>query len=167
MLPLVLWPDARLRLTCTAVDDFGPDLTALARDMLATMYGAQGRGLAAPQVGRRERLFVMDAAWKSGPPAPRVLVNPVILAVSDRAAAMTEGCLSIPGMPRRIARPDGVTLRWQDVTGAAQEATFAGIEAVIVQHEFDHLNGVLILDRPEAGEPQPPLAETPQPGAPA
>lgn len=147
---VVLHPDARLRVTCAPVARFDSALRDLAADMLDTMYAAMGRGLAAPQVGSGCRLFVMDAGWKEGAPAPRVLVNPVIVAASARTAAQTEACLSIPGQPRRIARPATVRLRWQDQTGRDHSGDFDGIDAVIVQHEIDHLDGVLILDHPQA-----------------
>lgn len=120
------------------------------------MYEGYGRGLAAPQVGSDRygaRVFVMDAGWKeTGNRAGRVFVNPEITWASDELAAFEEGCLSIPDQPRRIARPAEIALRWQDVTGARHEARFTGPEAVIIQHERDHLDGRLILDHPEVPE---------------
>ena len=114
--------------------------------MLETMYAAPGRGLAAPQVGRLVRMFVMDVDWKSGIPAPAVFVNPEVLRASDGRQVYDEACLSIPGVARRVARPAEVRLRWQDETGARREGAFLGPAAVIVQHETDHLDGILILD---------------------
>ena len=114
--------------------------------MLETMYAAPGRGLAGPQVGVLRRIFVMDCTWKEGAPTPRICLNPQILAASDRLAVMTEGCLSIPGVPASVARPDWIVLGWSDLDGAQHEARFAGFEAVCAQHELDHLNGRLCID---------------------
>jgi len=146
-------PDPVLRETCAEVAEFDEGLAELAQAMAEAMYAAEGRGLAAPQVGVTQRVFVMDAGWKDrGARAPLVFVNPEIIESGETLASYAEACLSIPGQSRRVARPDVVLLRWQDVTGAVQEARMTGIEAVIVQHERDHLDGVLILDHPEAPE---------------
>lgn len=153
--PIVLHPDARLRVHCAPVVDFDADLRALAADMLDTMYAAQGRGLAAPQVAMTCRMFVMDADWKVGAPAPQVFVNPEITWVSEGRQIHEEACLSIPDTPRRLARPAEVRMRWQDETGHPQDGHFVGIGAVIVQHEFDHLDGVLILDHDAVARPSP------------
>ncbi len=144
--PILLHPDPALRAVCTPV---AGDATALARDLLDTMYAAPGRGLAAPQVGVTERLFVMDATWKEGLPDPRVFVNPAIVA-AEGAQVNEEACLSIPGSPRRIERAARVTLEWDGAEGRRREV-FAGFAAACIAHEMDHLDGVTILDRPEAG----------------
>ena len=144
--PIRVVPDPVLRETCAPVTAFDPALSDLAQDMLDTMYAAPGRGLAAPQVGVLARVFVMDATWKSGDPTPIVFVNPVIETVADRMATMDEGCLSIPDQLVSVTRPDGVALRWQDVTGRSCSGAFSGFAAACVQHEIDHLNGVLITD---------------------
>lgn len=146
-LPVVLHPDPVLRERCAPVERFDGDLAQLAWDMLATMYDAPGRGLAAPQVGRTLRLFVMDCAWKEGTPVPRVFVNPVIEGTSDEMVTREEGCLSIPDTPCLVSRPAWVEVRWQDLSGASHEARFEGMEAVCAQHENDHLDGVLCIDR--------------------
>jgi peptide deformylase len=151
-LEIVLHPDPGLRLVCAEVQIFDDALHRLADDMLATMYAAPGRGLAAPQVGAGCRLFVMDADWKDGVPDPQVFVNPLVLSVSEARAVHAETCLSIPGVTTRISRPAEVTLRWQDLAGVAREGCFAGIAAVCVQHELDHLDGVLSIDHPEVPE---------------
>ena len=114
--------------------------------MFDTMYAAPGRGLAAPQVGRTERIFVFDAGWKEGTPTPVDCINPQIVSLSDTRAIGEEGCLSIPGVPMDIARATEVTLRWTDADGT-HERKFTGAEAVIVQHEYDHLDGIVIYDR--------------------
>lgn len=146
LLPIVLWPDPRLNQRCRAVA-VGADIRDLAADMLATMYHAKGRGLAAPQVGAMVRLFVMDSSWKQGVATPMVLVNPEVLARSGETATRSEGCLSIPGIAAEVTRPAEVTLRWLGLDGVVREQTFAGFEATCIQHEIDHLDGVLTLDR--------------------
>jgi peptide deformylase len=150
LLPILRWPDPRLSQPCApaVLDD---DLRQLAADMLATMYAAPGRGLAAPQVGRLVRMFVMDVAWKTGEPAPLVFVNPVVELFGERVAG-PEGCLSIPGPVTEVERAAQVRVRWTDVQGAARDGLFDGFAAVCVQHEHDHLDGILTLDRlaPEA-----------------
>lgn len=147
MLEILTHPDPVLRTRCAPVTG---NPTALARAMLEAMYAAPGRGLAAPQVGVTERLFVMDATWKEGVPDPRVFVNPEIVA-SEGRQVNEEGCLSIPGVPRRVARAARVTLAFDGPEGRREER-FEGFAAACVQHEMDHLDGVLILDHPEADE---------------
>jgi peptide deformylase len=143
-------PDAVLREICTPVTVFDAALADLAKTMLAVMYDANGRGLAAPQIGVTRRVFVMDAAWKTGCATPVVFVNPQMTACSDTVAVLAEGCLSIPDVTTRVARPAQVTLTWQDTAGRAKTGTFTGFQAACVQHELDHLNGILCTDYPEA-----------------
>ena len=102
-----------------------------------------------------KRLFVMDVVWKDHEREPRVFIDPLITATSQDMAEFTEGCLSIPDTPCRLSRPARITMRWQDLYGARHEDTFEGITAVVVQHEFDHLDGVLIIDRPALPIPAP------------
>lgn len=146
ILPITRFPDPVLRRPCTPVVAIDDTLRQLAADMLETMYAAPGRGLAAPQVAVTLRLFVMDCTWKEGTPSPRVCVNPQIVAASESLAINTEGCLSIPGVPARVARPDWVVLRWTDLDGVPHEERLEGFEAVCAQHELDHLNGRLCID---------------------
>ena len=115
--------------------------------MLETLYHAVGRGLAAPQVGAMVRLFVMDCSWKDGHAEPQVFINPEILALSDETAVRSEGCLSIPGITADVTRPVAVTLRWLGLGGDLQQQGFSGFAATCIQHEIDHLDGVLTLDR--------------------
>lgn len=145
--PLRLWPDPVLSLVCPQVTVFDANLQRLADDMLETMYAAQGRGLAAPQVGESPRLFVMDVTWKGAEPEPLVCVNPVIVSASDETTAFEEGCLSIPGVPATVTRPAQILLRWQDTNGAGHEARMTDMRAVCAQHELDHLDGIVIFDR--------------------
>lgn len=146
ILPILRHPDPVLRIVCTPATG---DATALARDMLDTMYAAPGRGLAAPQIGVTERLFVMDATWKEGLPDPRVFLNPEIVA-RDGSQVNEEGCLSIPDTPRRVERPARLTLEWDGAGGRRRREDFDGFAAACICHEMDHLDGVLILDHPEA-----------------
>ncbi|MDG1863235.1 MAG: peptide deformylase [Yoonia sp.] len=147
---LRLLPDPVLREVCAPVTAFDAALEDVVAEMLAVMYAAPGRGLAAPQVGLTQRIFVMDTTWKTGDPSPMVFVNPEIVSVSAEMAVHDEGCLSIPDCKSRLARPARVDLRWQDLDGELQVGSFEGFAAACVQHERDHLDGVLCIDYPEA-----------------
>jgi peptide deformylase len=147
ILPLRFWPDPVLARVAVPVARFDAALRALAADMFETMYAAPGRGLAAPQVGESLRLFVMDIGWKEGRPEPRVIVNPVLGAASEEVAVQDEGCLSLPGLMVPVARPVAVTMDWHDLDGAAHRARLTGFTALCAQHECDHLDGVMTLDR--------------------
>ncbi len=151
ILPLRVWPDPVLSAAAGPVTEFAA-LRDLAADLLATMYDAQGRGLAAPQVGVSLRVFVMDATWKQGTPAPQVFVNPVILSRSDETVLGPEGCLSLPGITTDIIRATAIRLRWSDLDGVVRQDDLTGFDAICAQHEIDHLDGVVTLDRlsPEA-----------------
>lgn len=144
--PILKWPDARLSAECTPIDRITQATVTLAEDMLETMYVAQGRGLAAPQVGVLSRLFVMDVSWKEGEKSPKFFVNPEISWMSQSKATVSEGCLSIPGVSVDVERPDRVRLRWTDLEGNVCESEFEGFAAVCVQHELDHLDGKVMLD---------------------
>ena len=148
VMPILRWPDTRLATVCDPVDEPGA-MRQLAEDMLETMYAAPGRGLAAPQVGVMARMFVMDVTWKEGPSTPVVCINPEIVARSDERVSGPEACLSIPGVSAEVERHAGITLRWQDVDARWYEAELTGFEAICAQHEFDHLNGLVIFDRLE------------------
>ena len=143
-------PDPVLRAVCDPVARFDADLAALVQDMFETMYDAPGRGLAAPQVGETLRLFVMDATWKEGFHDPQAFVNPRIIAASVETFTREEGCLSIPGRAVYVTRPAEVTLGWQDIDGTERAGTFDGFAAACVQHEIDHLDGVLCIDEGRA-----------------
>jgi peptide deformylase len=125
------------------VDD---ELRALADDMLETMYAAPGIGLAAIQVGVPKRLIVMDISGAEEPPAPRVFINPEIVWASEETAPYQEGCLSVPEIFDDVERPARVKLRYLDDQGASVEEDAEGIFAVCIQHEMDHLEGVLFID---------------------
>ena len=146
-LDIVKWPDPMLARDCDPVGDIDQAVRLLAANMLETMYAAEGRGLAAPQVGQPVRLFVMDTEWKAQAPAPMVCINPEITWTSPETSANEEGCLSIPGIAARVERPAQVHMRWTDLDGAACEEDLSGVAAICVQHELDHLDGIVTLDR--------------------
>jgi len=143
---IVLWPDPRLTETCAPVAEITPETVTLASDMLETMYAAPGRGLAAPQVGVLQRLFVMDLGWKEGKSDPLVCINPMLQEVSEDRASSEEGCLSIPGVLAEVTRPAQVQMVWTGLNGARYVQSFDGFAAACVQHELDHLDGVVTFD---------------------
>ncbi|WP_109466077.1 peptide deformylase [Albibacillus kandeliae] len=145
VLPILRWPDPRLATRCEPVHDVA-EVSQLVRDMFETMYDAPGRGLAAPQVGVLKRLFVMDCTWKEGEKTPIAMINPVIMAVERRYEVMEEGCLSIPGILTPISRPVAVTVQWTAPSGEIHMNDFDGFEARCIQHEFDHLQGMVTFD---------------------
>jgi peptide deformylase len=144
-LPILLVPDPKLRAKSKPVEPGDPRIPALAEKMLATMYKANGLGLAAPQVGELLRLVVVDVR-PDDKKDPIVLVNPEIVAESRETAAREEGCLSLPGQFADVTRPRMVKVRWQDLSGARREVEADGLLSVCLQHEVDHLNGVLFVD---------------------
>jgi len=152
ILPIRIYGDPVLRQVAVpvVVDDA---VRVLAADMAETMYDAPGRGLAAPQVGVGLRMFVMDCHWKDGADrAPWVVINPVMSDPSDVVAPFVEGCLSIPDIPAEVTRPTEVTMQWENLDGEVFVKRLKGFEATCAQHEFDHLDGVMIPDRlDEAG----------------
>ena len=129
--------------TVEAVDD---DLRALMDDMLETMYAAPGIGLAAIQIGVPKRVIVMDLAREGEEPQPRYFVNPEILWASDETAPYEEGCLSVPEIYDEVERPAQVKLRYLNYQGEQVEEDAEGLFAVCIQHEMDHLEGVLFID---------------------
>ncbi|MBW6398037.1 peptide deformylase [Roseomonas sp. HJA6] len=143
-LPILLVPDQRLRTKAKPVAK-ADDVRALSEKMLATMYAAPGIGLAAPQVGELIRLVVIDLQ-REEKREPIVLVNPEIVAESDEVATREEGCLSLPGQYADVTRPARVKVRYQDLTGAKKEIEGEGLLSACLQHEIDHLNGVLFVD---------------------
>lgn len=143
VLPILIWPDPRLNAVCLPV---AQDVASLATDMLDTMYAANGRGLACPQIGVLLRMFVMDAAWKEGAFAPQVFVNPRIIWKSDVLVNGPEGCLSLPGLTTIVARSDQLSLAWADTKARAHQQVFDGFAAICIQHECDHLDGILTID---------------------
>ena len=145
-LPILLVPDPKLRAKARAVSPADADaLRELAPRMLDAMYKAPGIGLAAPQVGVLLRFVVIDLQ-KDDKPEPLVLVNPEIMAASKELATREEGCLSLPGQFAEVTRPARVKLRYFDLGGAKKEIEAEGLLATCLQHEVDHLDGVLFVD---------------------
>jgi peptide deformylase len=139
-------PDPRLKQVSKPVEGVDDALRALMDDMLETMYAAPGIGLAAIQVGEPIRVIVMDLAREDDEPAPRYFVNPEILWTSDDTAPYEEGCLSVPEIFDEVERPSRVKLRYLDYHGHQIEEEAEGLFAVCIQHEMDHLQGVLFID---------------------
>ncbi len=146
LLPILLVPDARLRAKARPV---GPGDTetvrALAPRMLATMYKAPGIGLAAPQIGELLRLVVVDLQ-PDEKPEPYVMINPEIVAASTELSSREEGCLSLPNQYAEVTRPAEIKVRWLELDGSKREMQADGLLATCIQHEVDHLNGVLFVD---------------------
>ena len=149
-------PDPILRAQSAPIERVDDELRRLAADMFETMYDASGIGLAAVQVAVTRRLVVIDLqepdpvpeGEKEGPPVrrPSVFINPEILWRSDARKTYNEGCLSIPEQYAEVERPDIIRARWLDENGRSQEGEFGGLMSVCLQHEVDHLNGVLFID---------------------
>ena len=147
-------PDPMLRQISTPVDKVDDELRVLIADMFETMYAAPGIGLAAVQIGVPKRLLVMDLQEPEDPDnpespvvkEPRVFINPEILAHSDHEVPYTEGCLSVPDQYAEVMRPDKIRARWLDEQGKSHEEDLEGLLAVCLQHEMDHLEGVLFID---------------------
>ena len=146
--PILLHPDPRLKRRAAEIGTPGAAHRALAADMLETMYDAPGIGLAAPQVGVLQRMLVMDCEKEDGAaPRPLVLIDPVVVDASEALSTLDEGCLSIPEHYAEVERPAEVTVRWTTLDGGTAEERFDGLWATCVQHEIDHLDGILFIDR--------------------
>jgi peptide deformylase len=143
---IIILPDKRLRLVSKPAKANDPELRALVDDMFETMYEAPGIGLAAIQVGVAKRVIVMDLAKKDDPKEPMVFINPEVLWSSEEKATYEEGCLSIPEFYEEVERPAKVRVMFLDRAGAEQEIEASGLMATCLQHEIDHLNGVLFID---------------------
>ncbi|MGB3787510.1 MAG: peptide deformylase [Phormidesmis sp.] len=141
--------DRVLRQPAKRVAKIDNELRDLARKMLQTMYSEDGIGLAAPQVGVNKQLLVVDADPEDESSAPLVLVNPKILSYSDELAAGQEGCLSIPGVYLDVIRPAAIEVSFKDENGRPRKMKVDDLVARVIQHEMDHLNGVLFVDRVE------------------
>lgn len=146
ILPILTAPDPRLKVKSSPVDQVDDDLRRLMDDMLDTMYDAPGIGLAAIQVGVAKRVIVMDLSKDEEPPAPMYLVNPEIEWASDDTVPYEEGCLSVPDFYEEVERPVKARVTFLDYDGAPQTLEAEGLLAVCIQHEIDHLEGVLFVD---------------------
>jgi peptide deformylase len=145
-LDIIIAPDPRLKLKCKPVAKVDAKVARLMDDMLETMYGAPGIGLAAPQVGVTQRIIVLDVAREDEKPAPLKMANPELLWVSDEDVTYNEGCLSLPEHYADVARPKAIRVRYLDHQNEIRELQAEGLLATCIQHEMDHLDGVLFVD---------------------
>ena len=143
-LKILIFPDPKLRKVAKKIDKFDKSLEMLSKNMLQTMYEAEGIGLAATQVDIHIRLVVMDLSEERN--EPRVFVNPEYTILDKSPFTYEEGCLSIPGFNEEISRPSKILLKWQDLQGNFHEEKPNGIFTVCAQHEIDHLDGKLFVD---------------------
>ena len=143
-LKILIFPDPKLRKVAKRIDKFDKSLEMLSKNMLKTMYDAEGIGLAATQVDIHIRLVVMDLSEERN--EPRVFVNPEYTILDKSPFTYEEGCLSIPGFNEEISRPSKILLKWQDLQGNFHEEEPDGIFTVCAQHEIDHLDGKLFVD---------------------
>jgi peptide deformylase len=143
---IVTLPDPRLRLVSQPVGTIDAETRRLVEDMFETMYAAPGIGLAAIQVGVPKRIFIMDLAKKDEQRKPQTFINPEILTTSEERSTYEEGCLSIPEYYEEVERPSQVKLRYLDLDGSLRELEANGLFATCLQHEIDHLDGVLFID---------------------
>jgi peptide deformylase len=159
ILPIVLAPNPLLKQKSTPVREITPEIRTLAEDMLETMYASNGVGLCAVQVGVLKQLIVVDVEWgssryaseeaTSAPPKagnPIVLINPELLDHSPELRSYDEGCLSFPGQYSEVERPDVITVEYLDLEGKRRRLTADGLLSTCIQHEIDHMNGVVFVD---------------------
>lgn len=146
VLPILKYPEPILKQEAEPVEEINDDIKALAQDMLETMYNAPGSGLAAPQVGRGVRLIVVDGGRVDQEPQNLVLVNPEIVS-AEGSFEFEEACLSVMDYSAKTKRAARVTVRGLDLEGRPVEIEAEGLAAVVFQHEIDHLDGILFIDR--------------------
>lgn len=150
ILPILEVPDPRLKTISTPVEIFDDSLRTLVDDMTDTMYDAHGIGLAAIQVGVPKRILVIDlqeaAEGEEAEKNPLIFINPEILNPSEELAGYKEGCLSVPEQYADVERPATIRARWQDLDGKTHEQDMQGLMATCLQHEMDHLEGILFID---------------------
>lgn len=146
LLEIIVAPDPRLKRKCTPVETVDAATAKLMADMLETMYDAPGIGLAAPQVGVAKRIIVVDPAGDKSPPQPIKMANPEIVWASEEKKVHEEGCLSLPQEYDMVERPDKIRVRYVDENNTQQELEANGLLSVVIQHEMDHLEGVLFVD---------------------
>jgi peptide deformylase len=143
---IIILPDKRLRLVSKPVAKVDAATRKLADEMFAAMYAAPGIGLAAIQLGEPKRVITLDLAKKDQPAEPQVIINPEVLWSSEEKRTYEEGCLSIPEYYEEVERPAEVKVKYLDIDGKTREVEATGLLATALQHEIDHLNGVLFID---------------------
>ncbi len=146
LLPIITAPDPRLKKHCKPVGTVDDAVRRLMDDMLETMYAAPGIGLAAPQVGVLTRVIVVDVAREGEAPNPLKIADPELVWVSDHDGTHEEGCLSLPEEYAEVVRPAEIRLRYLDYEGKRRELEADGLSATCIQHEMDHLDGILFVD---------------------
>jgi len=146
VLDIIVAPDPRLKITAKPVKKVDASVRKLMDDMLETMHSARGIGLAAPQVGDKRRVIVVDVAHEDEPPNPIRMANPELLWASDDEMVHEEGCLSLPEQYAEVVRPDRIRVRYLDRDNEIREIETDGVLATCIQHEMDHLEGVLFVD---------------------
>lgn len=146
VLPLVIAPDDRLKIVSQPVTDINDSVRTLLADMLDTMYANEGIGLAAVQVGVHKRMIVIDIGVRVGKRTPIKLINPEIIGLSQDASVYNEGCLSFPDQFSQVERPATVSVRYKDELGNSKTLQADGILATCLQHEIDHMNGIVFVD---------------------
>lgn len=146
VLPIITAPDPRLKVKCEPVTKVDAEVARLMKDMLDTMYLAPGVGLAAPQVGVTRRILVVDISRKDDPREPICMANPEIVWHSDELETYEEGCLSLPEQYGDVERPARIKVRYLDEKGEQQEREADGLLATCIQHEMDHLEGIIFVD---------------------
>ena len=146
-LPIIVAPDPRLKRKCAAVEAVDETVRTLMDDMLETMYAAPGVGLAAPQVGIASRVIVVDIAREGEERSPYRMANPEVIRLSEELASYEEGCLSLPEHYSEVTRPSEATIRYLDENNERREVEVEGMLATCIQHEIDHLDGILFVDR--------------------
>jgi peptide deformylase len=144
--PILIAPDPRLKAVSDEIRAVDADIRRLADDMLESMYAADGIGLAAIQIGVPKRVLVMDLARKDGKNEPRVFINPKVLWTSKATAVCQEGCLSVPDIWEEVERPAQIRAQYLDRDGRLQSLEAEGLLATCLQHEIDHLEGILFVD---------------------
>lgn len=146
LLPILVAPDPRLKVKAQPVENVDDSIRRLMDNMLETMYAAPGIGLAAPQVGVAKQILVIDTAREGEPQAPLRIVNPLVVWSSDDENTYEEGCLSVPEHYADVTRPARVRVRYLDYQNEIRELEADGLLATVLQHEIDHLQGVLFID---------------------
>ena len=144
--PILTAPDPRLQALSTDVEAVDGDIRALVADMIDSMYAAEGIGLAAIQIGVAKRILVIDLDQKEGNKNPRAFINPKITWASEEMSTYEEGCLSVPEIWDDVERPARIKAEYLDIDGKPQTLEADGLLATCLQHEMDHLNGVLFID---------------------
>ena len=143
---IITVPDPLLKTVSKEVDNIDDEILNILDDMLETMYAAPGIGLAAIQIGIPKRMLVIDISRDEENKDPHIFINPEILDPAENLSTFEEGCLSVPGVWEEIERPDECNVRFLDVNGSENNIRYSGMMATVIQHEMDHLNGIVFVD---------------------